>query len=112
MDELIEQCNETKDKNLARILQLQTRFRSTLLKETIKLMRNDLFTRRAKWYRSIGDKRYKLAMKDDEKSALDSLRAQNEDLKAALTKMEAEFPSLKPSLRKINNHLLPPAEEF
>jgi hypothetical protein len=63
---------------------------------------------RAKWYKSIQEKRYKVNLKDEgDKNVLETLRTQNEELKSALVKMEAEFPYLKHNLRKINNLVLP-----
>ena len=73
---------EEKNKNLALTVQLQTR---------------------GKWYKSIKDKRYRLAIRDEDngESELIQLQKQNESIKGAISELEQEFPNLQECLRKI-----------
>ena len=63
---------------------------------------------RAKWYRSVNDKKYRLTLKDTEDSAnteIIMLQTQNKNLKEILRILQDEFPALKRNIRKAGTSL-------
>ena len=85
----IDELHQQKDSKLSSTVQLQTR---------------------AKWYRAIKDKKYRLVARDEDKvkNELFTIKSQNEDLRETVEKLEAEFPYLSSGLKKITNIILVP----
>jgi hypothetical protein len=63
---------------------------------------------RAKWYRSINDKKYRLSLKDNEDSAnseIAMLQTQNKSLIEILRILQNEFPALRRNIKKAGSSL-------
>jgi hypothetical protein len=63
---------------------------------------------RAKWYRSINDKKYRLSLKDNEDSAnseIAMLQTQNKSLTEILRILQNEFPALRRNIKKAGSSL-------
>lgn len=63
---------------------------------------------RAKWYRSINEKKYRLTLKDSEETAkteIIMLQTQNKNMKEILRILQDEFPALRRNIRKAGSGL-------
>jgi len=83
----IERQLNAKERTLNLILELQTR---------------------AKWYRAVNDKKYRLTLKDTEENAhteIVMLQAQNKNLKEILRLLQDEFPALRRNIKKAGSGL-------
>ena len=83
----IERQLNAKERTLNLILELQTR---------------------AKWYRAVNDKKYRLTLKDSEENAhteIVMLQAQNKNLKEILKLLQDEFPALRRNIKKAGSGL-------
>ena len=82
--------------------ELNAKLDSFLTKREIKMNELLALQTRAKWYRSIKVKKYKMSVENDDVALNEiiQLREQNSDIKKLMVKLQEEYPYYKRSIQK------------